>query len=348
MICSWRLKQLGVALGISVLWVAARADTSTFSLHKVLDTNGTNHVALTYLLPKGWQANDQLVWNLFQRTAPMQFVTTAASPDGHFSVKFRNVAYYWYTRTSNIGNKGDIPPEHPTDIAIDSFKKNHPGAQVEILDRQETPTASIFKPMPTQETRALKCSVKIRASVNGVPMITKIAFNFDGYDSGTTWGRAHGFSNGEWYLTNWSGITGPEAEFSKALRLGAVTLSSTRFDPEFFQQYLEVCQMLTNQIAQQGQERLEILRKSYHPISGFNKEKFDDQMAAKDRFTRDMCDYASDQERFTDGSTQFIVPNGYSYAGKNDSGEFILSNDPSYNKFKDWQELQKVRPGDPG
>ena len=338
--------QLGIVFGLASLSAMAGAESTMFSVHKVFDTNGTNHVAYTYLLPKGWQADDQLAWNLGQRTAPMQFISSATSADGRFVVRFRNVAYNWYTRTSNIGNKGEIPPEHPTDIAIDAFKKNHPGAEVEVVDREEKPVTSMFKPMATQITRALNCSVKLRSTLNGTVTLTKVAFNFDGYDSGTTWGRAHGFSNGEWYLTNWSIIGGPEAEFPKALRLGAVTLSSMRFDPEFFQQYIEVCQMLTQQIAQEGQERLDILRKSYHPISSFNKEKWDEQEAAKDRFTRDMCDYALDRQRFTDGSTQFIVPTGYSYAAKNDKGDFIVTNDPTYNRFKDWQELQKVGPGD--
>src|ERR1019366_8568153 len=68
----WRSSVMIVALASSGLGAAAQTETETFSLHKVLDTNGTGHVALTYLLPKGWTTDDHLGWNLSRRTAPMQ------------------------------------------------------------------------------------------------------------------------------------------------------------------------------------------------------------------------------------------------------------------------------------
>lgn len=338
-----RLVQICLVLTTCVF---ARAETTVFALHKVADTNGTGHTALSYLIPKGWQPKDQLVWNLMLQTTPLVYSTEVTSPDGSFTVKYRNVAHSWYTRTPNIGDKGVPPPQNPTDLAVSAYKSIHPDAQIEVVDRSEKAVDSIFRPMPTQTTRAMNCAIEFRATSNGKPSLVKVAFKFDSYDSGTQWGKAHGFSNGEWYVTDWSVISGPESQFAKALRIGSVTLSSMRFDPEFFQQYSEICVFLTQQIAQQGQERLEILRKSYHPISGFNQEKFEQQEASRDRFTRDMCDYALDQQRFTDGTTQFIAPSEYKYAAKNDKGEYLLTNDPTYNKYKDWQELQHLGPGE--
>jgi len=331
-----------MASGLFGAAYAAGADSSVFNIHKVMDTNGSGHVALTYLLPKGWKTDDNLVWNLMQQTTPLQFITSASSPDGQYSVKYRNIYHAWYTRTSNIGNKGEPAPDSPTEYAVQLFEKGHPGAQVEVADRQEKPIASMFKPMATQTTKSLACSVKLRYTSNGTSMMAKVAFRYDGYDSGTAWGKSHGFSNGEWYLMDWSIVTGPESQFPKALRIGAVSLSSEHFDPAFFQQYMEVCAALTQQIAAEGAERLEIIRKSYHPINSFNKQKFDEQEAAKDRFTRAMCDYASDQQRFTDGKTQFIVPIGYKYAGVKDNGDVIVTDDPTYNKYKEWQEMNRV------
>ena len=339
------MRRLIVTLAALAVGHSVFGDSTQFAKHSLPDNNGTGHAAVTYLLAKGWKTDDQLVWNLMQRTAPLQFITSATSADGKFAVRYRNVQYQWYTRTAQLGNKGTPAPEHPTEYALELFKKAHPG-EVEVVDHQEKPVTSMFKPMATQTTVALDCSLKVRFTDGGTPMMAKIAFRYDGYDSGTTWGRAHGYSNGEWYLMDWSVISGPEAEFSKALRIGAVTLSSEHFDPEFFQQYLEVIAFLTQQIAEDGQKRLDELRASYHPLSSFNKQKFDEMEHRKDLFTRDMCDYVSDQQRFSDGSTQFIVPTGYSYAGEKENGDVILTNDPTYNRFKEWQEMRKVGPGE--
>jgi hypothetical protein len=344
---SAHFKQLAAIVGLGALCATAYADTATFSRHEARDPNGANHLAISYLIPKGWKATDTVQWNLQQRNAPLMISTVTTSPDDRFVVRWINRVAFSYGHQGNKGTIGKDPPEHPTDLLIEVFKSGHPGVEVEVVDRQETPANSIFKanesnPVPqTWKSRALTCSVKLRYVVNGVPMLTKSGFNFDGYDMG----RDPRFSNGMWSLFNITSITGPEAEFPKAMRLAAVVLSSRQWDPQFFQQYQEVVIMILKQTQREGQEYLDAqfaaMRQHFHDLSSSNMEAFKAEMAAKDKNTRNFCDYVLDRERYTDGHTEFIMPSGYNRAATNGS-DYLLTNDPSYSPSGDWHELKKV------
>lgn len=327
-----------------VLFSAVRADTVKFTLHKATDTNNAHHVAFTYLIPKSWTVTDNIVWNLMQRSAPMQFSFSTASEDKRFALSFLNTRVFDYTLRGGKGDQGKAPPEHPTDVIIDNFKSAHPGVEVNVLERLETPATSKFKAIVIT-SRALRCSVKLRFEQDGVPMLMKAGFDFDGYEVGTTWGRAHGFSNGVWTMSNLTYIRGPETEFPKAMKLAAVSLSSRQWDPQFFQQYQEVCHMLVQQMQHENQIRLDAefkrMQQQYHDLSRSNMVEFNAQQAAKDKNTRTFCDYVLDQSRYSDGHTTFILPSGYNRAATNGS-DYLLTNDASYSAGGNWHELKKV------
>ncbi len=312
-----------------------------FSLHKALDTNGSDHLALSYLIPKGWKATDSITWNLQQRNTPLTISTVSTSPDGRFIVRWLNTVGFGFTHLGNQGLKGKEPPEHPTDLLIDVFKKGHPGVEVEVADRQEVAVPSIFKVTEATKSFAFTCSVKMRYVIDGVPMLTKSGCHLDGYENG----RDPRFSLGNWTISNIISITGPEAEFPKAMKLAAVVLSSRQWDPQFYQQYQEICIMILKEIQREGQARLDAqfaaLRQHYRDLSISNREAFNAQMAARDKSTRNVCDYVLDRDRYTDGHTEFILPSGYSRAITNGS-DYVLTNDVRVGAGGDWHELKKV------
>jgi hypothetical protein len=326
----------------------AVADSLRFTIHKAMDADATQHVAATYLMPKGWTPKDIIRWNLAQQDSPLMVAFSVTSPDTRFAVNYINSLPHWYTRlpaSSAAASGGTPPPEHPTDVIVDAFKSNHPGVDVEIVDRKEDPIASIFKPASTMETRALRCSVKFTYDLNGTPTQTLAAFDYQADDFGTLWGRAHGFSNGHWYLNSVMSVTGPVSEFSKAMRLGAVTLSSQREDPVFYEFYQRVCNALAEQMIQATNEKLkasfEQMQQYFKGMSDHNKELFDQQEHDKDIFTRNMCDFALDQERWSDGATEFLGPSGYDHALTNGT-DVILVSGPSDILGSEWKSMNKV------
>jgi hypothetical protein len=172
-------------------------------------------------------------------------------------------------------------------------------------------------------------------------MLTKSGFNFDSYEVGSN----PAFTTGLWTIGNIVSITAPEAEFPRAMKQAVVVLSSRQWDPQFYQQYQEICYMIVHQIQQEGQAYLDAqfaaLRQHFHDLSESNMQSFKDQMAAKDKSTRNFCDYVLDRSRYTDGHTEFIVPSGYNRAATNGT-DVILTNEPGYSATGDWRELKKV------
>ena len=328
-----RFKLVMIGVGTLFACLAYPKDTTRFTLDKVMDNSGTNHLALMYLIPKGWNANDKVSWDLSRRTAPVEFVLSASSPDNRISFSYLNELAFSFTRTPNVGNSGTLPPSQLTDFVLNVSKRNHPGVAVEIVDRQETPVASSFRNTAVMTGRAAKCLLKIRYVQGGVRMIMKAGFDFDGYESGTAWGRAHGFTNGDWYMSNVAQIIGPESEFTKAMKLAAVAFSSSQFDPVFVKKCQQVTGQIVGDMIGDGWARI-------NANSENQQRALHDKWAANDKFTRDMCDYVKDQERYTDGKTQFIMPIGYNRALTNGT-EFLMTNDPG-SPGPEWTDLKKI------
>ena len=312
----------------------ASADTATFTLHKAMDPGSTPHLAVSYLIPKGWKASDTVDWDIAHRNAPLTLSFVDTSPDGKFIVRWLNSHAFMYS-----GNQGQTPPEHPSDVLVNVFKATHPGVDVDVIDRQETPTASIFKTSPQIESQAWICTVKMRYTLNGVLMLTKSGFKYDSY-------TAPRFHTGAWFVNDVTGITGPEAQFPKAEKLAAVVLSSRQWDPQFFEQYVEVMKWLIKQNQDEGQAYLNAqaaaLQQHFHDLSESNRAAFEAQEAAKDENTRQFCDYVLDRERYTDGHTQFILPSGYKRAATNGT-DYVVTDDPDYSPSGDWHELKQVK-----
>jgi hypothetical protein len=326
------LAVLGTLAGVR----PAQADTSTFTLHKAMDTGGTSHLAMTYLVPKGWKADDIVHWDINDRSGPLLMGMTATSADGRYKVQWINQRSFSYPGPDGRG----LPaPARPTDSLVDVFKKGHPGVDVDVVTREETPTTSIFKSNPNMQAQAYQCSVVLRYVLNGVPMETKSGYHYDG------WEAPH-FHTGTWRISDITSITGPQDQFPKAMRLGAVVLSSQRWDPQFSEQYLDVINMLLKETRAAGQAYLDAqfaaLRQHFHDLSESNRVAFEAQEAAKDKNTRDFCDYVLDRERYTDGHTEFILPSGYSRAATNGT-DYVLTDDPGYRAQGDWHELNKTR-----
>ena len=342
---SFHFRWAELALVLLTGSLAAGADTAAFVLHQAVDVKGTGRTALTYLLPKDWTATDSVTWDLAQRTVPMQYKIHATSPDGQFVVHYLNETVNSYSIQPNHLVQGKAPPKDPTDLLVDFFKSTHAGLNVEILDRQSTPATSRFPSDPTSHSLALTCSVKLRYTVNGVTMLTKSGFDFDSYNLGTPWGREHGFINGSWYLINVTSISAPEEQFPEAMRRAAVLLSSRSYDPTFFQQYMEVCQMMLTEMQRENQARLDAQFKSimsnFQNLSERNRQKFNEQMAAKDQHTRAFCDYVLDRHHFSDGATEFILPSGFTHAVTN-GAEYVMTDDPNFRAAGNWRELRRA------
>ena len=309
------------------------ADTATFTRHTAMDTGPTRHAAVSYLLPKGWKAEDAVHWDISHRSAPLTLSFVDTSSDGKYAIRWINTQAFSYG-----GGQGQAPPDNPTDLIVTVFQNGHPGVDVSVVNRQETPTASEFKATAMEVPKAEICSVTMRYVLDGVPMETKSGFHFDGYS-------VPRFRSGLWTLSNITSVTGPQSAFPKAMKLGGIVLSSRQWNPQFFEQYREIVFWLLKQARDEGQAYLNAqfaaMRRNYADLSNSNRSAFEAQEAAKDKNTQEFCDYVLDQQRYSDGTTEFILPSGYKNAAT-DGTNFEVSDDPNFQPGKGYRPLTKV------
>jgi hypothetical protein len=326
--------------------LAAPAETIDLTLHKVMDSNGSGHVAMTYLMPKGWNAKDSVDWNLQRQITPLIYVNTIHSPDGNTHAAYLNTLSFAYAHKGNLGDSGKAAPDKPSDYILDIFKQGHPGIEFETLQSDNNPVPSMFKEAPGMTSRAFDTTVKLRFSKGGVPTIYKCSCHFDSWMLGPTQVGTQSFYSGTWIIKDYTDFSAPEKEVPRAMMLSSVFLSSRKLDPEFYEQYLEVSQFLMKQMQDANQERLNAnfarMRNEYHQMSSDHMAQFNEQMAAKDKNTRNFCDYVLNQERYSDGSHEFIVPSGYNRAATDGSGNYVITNSPTYQPSGDWHELKKI------
>ena len=329
---------LSLALGATVL-----ADTAKFKLHKVEDSNGSHHLAISYLLPLGWKSQDSIVWQM-DAAAPMISTIKASSPDSKFWFEFQNTHAFFYDGMGKNQKPKGVPPPDPV-ACLGFFVQQNPGvSNVEVVDSKLTPTESSWKTKAgnnLMQSHADFVTATFRCTKNGVPTLVKMSFKFDVLDSGTPFARNNGFVRGFWRYDNLSAIGGPESDFPRAMRIGGICIDSQRVDPQFFQQYMEIYVALSRNELQRDKARFDAMRQAYHQISAFNKSEFENRMAERDKNAQSMCDYLLDRQKYTDGQSVVTLASGYSYAAKNDNGIIVETNDPMLIQNREWHLLDK-------
>lgn len=117
---------------------------------------------------------------------------------------------------------------------------------------------------------------------------------------------------------------------------------------EFFNRYVQVVQLLSNQvyasIYQAGQISKIISQTNDQMIANIDAT-YRESQAASDRTNQNFSDYIRGVDRYEEGGTEVQLPSGYSSAWVNDKGEYLLSSSPGYNPADDfygnWKALRK-------
>jgi hypothetical protein len=335
-----RIALLAIAASLPAL---LHAETAEFKLHRVEDSNGSHHLAISYLLPLGWKSDDSIKWQT-DPAAPMVSTIQASSPDSKFWFGSQNTRAFFYDGMGKfLKPKGVLPPD-PVEYLTEMAKATDGVTDVELVDSKLTPVPSSWKTNPGAtlvQSHADFVTATFRCKKQGNPSLVKLSFTLDVLDSGSPFARNNGFVRGFWRYDNLTEIGGPEAEFAKAMRIGGVSIESQKMDPQFFQQYMEIYLALSRNELQQDKAKFDAMRQAYHEISAFNKEEFQNRMDQRDKNSQRMCDYLLDRQKYTDGQSVVTLASGYTFAAKNDAGIIVETNDPSLIQDRSWHPLDK-------
>jgi hypothetical protein len=323
--------------------------TYKMTLHKVMDPEGTGKLACTYLLPDGWTAQDQIKWFPQNLLTPVIGASVMKSADGLVELDTMSGANFSFSH-SPPGDTGIMPPKRTTDFLISAWKKDHPGVNFEVLDRQDTPVDTSSTPTPQGSSlHATRGVVKLRFKKGGQVLVTKSQARIDVFQTDpmeTGMGIAY---EGGWLVTSAYAVTAPEDQLDAAMKLSGIVLTSVRTDPHFYNTVVQVQQMQQQAFkAQQGQiaEISHIISQTNDQISDTIMGSYNTSQAAEQKEVTGFDDYIRGVDKYQTGDGPVDLPSGYAHAFSDDNGHYIVTDNHLYdpnvgNTGPNWHELQR-------
>jgi hypothetical protein len=327
----------------SCLFLGAAAFTSAnvyhFSLHKTRD-DSHGIVAYTCLIPSGWTAQEKCLWG-----QEYGFEREVTSPDRSCVL---TELYNLESPFQFIGGQlkqGNAPPRSLSGMLIQLCQKAHPDVRFQIAKRSE-------KPLPEEIARqrranfGAQASVELRFEKNGVPSQITAQAEMSGHDYGQGGSGRFSVHSGSWNIDLALVVEGPVAKQRELAKDFVVLLSSNRdtaafdrVDAEFSHQ---TNQNANNQIRLDG----EISKR----IATSARQREDAIMGrSKDGSSSSYLDFLGNAETYKDPITNEDVQlsNGYKDAWTDGNGNYILSDDVSYDPNRGsngtWRRERKKR-----
>jgi len=107
------------------------------TLHKVMDTTGTEKLAGTYLLPEGYTATDEIKWLPNDYLTPVVGSSTIKSNDGSVVMESMSGLQINFGH-GPAGSFGTAPPDSVCEFLLSSWKKEHSGLKYTVVSRKDS------------------------------------------------------------------------------------------------------------------------------------------------------------------------------------------------------------------
>ncbi|HWD38933.1 MAG TPA: hypothetical protein VG944_08805 [Fimbriimonas sp.] len=170
-----------LARAVTSCWAGAKGTVYKMTLHKVIDRQGTGKVAGTYLIPKGWSAEDNVTWVPNDYVTPVVATSKIKSPDGLIELQTLSGINIGFSH-GPAGDSGQMPPRSVTDLLVQSFQRDYPGVQFEIVSKTDEPLNDPVLSNPSLGTaRAERGTLKLRFTKNGRAMLLKSTARLDSF-----------------------------------------------------------------------------------------------------------------------------------------------------------------------
>ena len=231
----------------------ADAQNPGYSLHKVMDSKGSGGLAMTYQIPKGWTAQDNVVWNLSLRLNPMSYSLTAGSPDHQTWISYLSGLTFDFAGFGNRVSAGKAPPARASDFLMQDFEAVHPNMDFDVVSQRDNPIPFPHATVPGVVARAFHSVLTIKFTVNGIPMMENLSEDFYGYSQPT----GPGSFRGNWFVSGMTVVNAPEAEISNAEQICNTMLSSEKMSSAFSAKYQKVSKMLLAKTKAEGKAAMQ-------------------------------------------------------------------------------------------
>lgn len=311
---------------------------------EVIDREGTNLVASTYLLPADWTVQDRLYWEYNDATLPIRFQAKMQNPDGSLGLQiFPDIRAVWSSGPAGVS--GYRPPADIISGMKDLIRSERKDKNIRFIQEKVLRQSSQNTAQGMQSASAGVVSIEYEE--NGRTYEQHLYASLDIAYMATP----SMMGNMESIIWAASGLLACKAEKGKleASRKVAQTLSaSARLTKPFYNRLAQVIQLLSDQvyarIYQAGQISRIISATNDQMIANIDAS-YRESQRAYERTNNQFSDYMRGVDRYSDGGTEIQLPSGYDHAWVNNRGEYLLTNTAGYDPGRDfngdWKLLER-------
>jgi hypothetical protein len=342
------------------------AAVQRFKTFSYVDQQGIGIEAFRMLIPSDWEFDGGIRWVLDNPGMPAVASFRVRNPKGteEFEV-FPNQPFFWTDNqmllfTFPIGSRyfgNEVhPPLNPIEalkqIVVPRFRSNV--ADVRIINEQSLPGLAAAlgagaQAQPGVSVSAEGAKIRIEYNRNGVPLEEEIYAVVESFAFGIQT-MAGTVTNMNWMVDYIFSFKVGKGGFDAASKIFQVIVHSFKLNPQWFSKYSQVVEYLIQGQIQQIQnlgQLSRIISQTSNEISDMNMQSYYQRQAVNDRIADNFSQYIRGVDKYYNPIEQKPVelPSGYENAWSNALGEYILSNDPSFNpnigSTVDWQIMKR-------
>jgi hypothetical protein len=335
---------------------------------RYIDEKGTGIEAFSMLIPVGWKFDGGIRWLLDNPGMPAYAAFRVSDPGRtqEFEV-FPNQAFFWTTNqmllsTFPIGSRyfGSevrpiIPPiEALRQIVIPRFRQNV--TKLKIVNSQPLPELAQALgagggSQPGVSVGAEAAKIKIEYDLQGRAIEEEIYCVVETvtFPIQTMYGMTY---NTNWYVDYIFSFKSDKGKFEDACKRLQTIASSFRLNLKWFNKYCQVVEYLIKSQIQHIQsigQLSRIIAQTSDEIRNENLQSYQHRQAVNDKIVDNFCRYIRGVEQYYDPIKEQPVelPSGYNNAWTNSLGEYIVTEDLSYNpnigSNINWQKIERTK-----
>jgi len=325
------------------------AHVTRFIKHEVRDRQGTGLVAASYLVPHDWAVKDRLWWEYRDCFQPVRYSAKLTSSDGLMRIEvFPDIAASW--STNPYATQGLRPPAGVI-AGLKQFVRSERSSRklhfVSEKEIPESPPQTIQQGGGVTQISIVGGAVRVRYQESKKTVeeefyatltLVRVAAQGVIYQESITWS-----------LTGLSACASFGGKLDDCRRMAHAIRSSYRIRLPFFNRYVQVQNMLQDQVyarIYQAGQLSRIISQTHAEISQSITDSYYERQKSNDRINEKFSDYIRGIDRYSDGGgTEYQFPSGYTNAWVNNRGEYLLTDQTGYNPNVElegeWKPLEK-------
>ncbi len=335
-----------------------------FKTLQYIDKEGIGIEAFRMLIPSDWKFDGKVYWLLDNPTMPAVSAFKVSNTKGSEELEvFPNHSYFWSTNplTLSLQPKGSryfgsevrppvAPLEFIQDILIPEYRNNV--SNLRIIEKQKVPELA-QQLVKAQQSPGITFTadagkIKVEYQRNGIwfeeiffAVIESMTYPIQsiyGITSNTNWIGDYLFS-----------FKAEKGKLDASTKTFQTMVNSFQLNPQWFNKYNQLVEFLIQNQIQRIQaigQISRIISQTSNEISDMMMRSYQNRQSAYDRISENFSQMIRGVDSYYNPIEQknIELPSGYKSAWTNSLGEYILSDDSSFNpnigSTVNWQKLE--------